>query len=293
MKLKLLSKRLWYAQERSYTVKLLLVVGGIAGAITAVLALGTGIWRMLSSDSESLYSQEYRVLSQLKLGVRAEFLSDRLGEPAIVASAIRPEGNHSWASGLNASVDAPDEPTNDSDRFELLSFPRPGHVITALVDSEGYVVGMGISSCNSAFTGTFKTPIEGVVLNTTKMADLDRNLAVAAAGDDRRPTEISYEYGGSMRLGYYVLDFFSGDFNAYDYTDIIAGQFFLCGDADLINVIDAEFGGPAYHGPYKQSLDKHRRAWPINVVFVVGSDVPPGVTAQLVSFAEETKHYEE
>lgn len=281
LSLRTLAERLWKAQERSFIIKLLVAAGTIAGSIAAVVGLVVSIAHFMSPDEKVAYSQEYESLRQLNLGVRVQFLTDRLGQPSDSTTAIRTERDFSPFSSYVATVEAPRETTTNSHRFQLFRYPQRGYVLSALVDFEGRVVGLAVTTCTADFHGAFRTPVGDVVLNKTKMADLGK------------PADVGYTVGGSARHGYFVLDLYDGDFNAYGYTDTIAGQFYLCIPGPDIPSIFGPIQQASDVTSYKPSLDEHRREWEITAAFIVESGLPQGILPQFVHFAEEGLGFEQ
>jgi len=261
MSLSDLPRRLWQAQERSFLVKLLLAIGSLAGAVAAILGLTVGGWRIFF-HTDDLYSKEYDVVEQLRLGVRQDFLTARLGEAAVSENVdgVTPGGQRRAENG---------------EALELLSYPRPGYVVTALVDEKRVVVGLAVTSCGTGFQGTFRTPVRSVVLNRTLMADLGP------------PENVAYSVGGSGGFSYFVLDTFDGGYNARDWTDMVAGRFYLCGKPpDVQGMMSTNFREGYYTGSYQPSFDRMRAEWPINIALMVRSSVPASVVGQFIHFTE-------
>jgi hypothetical protein len=220
------------------------VLGIIAGVISAVVVLGGLVWKAGRRLGPRVrpFRKWYKVLGQLELGVRAEYLKGLLGEPEV-------------------SYDAQAHlPYQDAPEVYLCEYyRRPGHVIGTLTNASGSVTAIAVGSCDPKFRGKVPTPMGPIRLNNTTMAEVGQ------------PSRVLYSVGGSGGFNYYVLDVLDGQCNAAGYTDTLWGQIYGCCDDSSVRASIRALSGSeigSYSGDYDPSLDRYRSRWTTNLVVV-------------------------
>lgn len=257
--LRSLANQIAHAQEGNPAIGILLFLGAVAGAIAAIggaVALIVSLVSPIFGDGTG-YSDDYSLLKELDLGIQTAFLKEKLGEPAV-------------ARILENSTHA----TSDTAELTFLAFRRRDHLVTAIVNRNGSVQGLGITACNETFRPRIQTRVSSITLNSTKMS------AVA------EPDTVDYSIGGSGGFSYYVLDTFNGDSNASGFQRLIWGRFYRCRpESSAHDIIYNQLNG-GYSGAFRASLNQYRSTWITNTVMKMYTGIPSEAVGSFINNTE-------